>query len=98
MKLARSKIVLYIMMWNEKAKNKGENMKLKQIYLGVFIFGILGLSIYGFYLKSSNNNSLQNNHPSTEENKSLEEISKYLEELKKLTKLKLKKIIKGINK
>ncbi|GAK73980.1 hypothetical protein ['Chrysanthemum coronarium' phytoplasma] len=77
-------------------------MKLKQIYLNLLIvcgFAILGLWIYGFFLKKYNNNNLfQNNHPSTEQNKSFEEISKYLEELKKLTKLKLMKINKEINK
>ncbi|MGL9687358.1 MAG: IMP dehydrogenase, partial [Candidatus Phytoplasma sp. TWB_XP] len=62
-------------------------MKLKRIYLTflvVCVVGVLGLWIYGFLFKSSNNNNLlQNNHPSTEENKSLDEVSKYLEELKK---------------
>ncbi|GAK73856.1 AAA family ATPase ['Chrysanthemum coronarium' phytoplasma] len=62
-------------------------MKLKQIYLNllvVFGFAILGLWIYGFFLKKHNNNNLfQNNHPPTEQNQSFEGISKYLEELKK---------------
>ncbi|GAK73771.1 AAA family ATPase ['Chrysanthemum coronarium' phytoplasma] len=62
-------------------------MKLKQIYLNllvVFGLAILGLWIYGFFLKKYNNNNLfQNNHPPTEQNQSFEEISKYLEELKK---------------
>ncbi|MGL9688174.1 MAG: IMP dehydrogenase, partial [Candidatus Phytoplasma sp. TWB_XP] len=69
-------------------------MKLKRIYLTFLIvcgFSVLGLWIYGSFLKSSqNNNLLQNNYPSAEENKSLEEISKYLEELKKTNEAQIK--------
>lgn len=62
-------------------------MKLKKIYLNllmVCVFTILGLWIYGFFLKNYNkNNSAQNNNLSTNQNKSFKEISKYLKELKK---------------
>ncbi|WP_341833485.1 hypothetical protein [Candidatus Phytoplasma asteris] len=43
-----------------------------------------------FFLKNYNNNYLfQNNHPSTNQNKSFEEISKYLKELKKTSEAKI---------